>query len=239
MVEAPFLSIVISAYNEANRIGATLLGIYDYMASKNYEYEIILIDDGSTDMTCDVAGKSILAQNGHLRIICNEKNMGKGYSVTRGMKNSAGEYVLFTDADLSTPISEIEKLFKAIKNGCDIAIGSRAVKSSLVVVPQVWYRTMMGRIFNFLVRFLALKGIHDTQCGFKLFKGVFARELAGSMIIDGFCFGVEMLCLARNKGYRISEVGILLENFPERKVRIMNSSVQMFFNLLGLSKGHL
>lgn len=233
-----YLSIIIPAYNEEKRIGLTLSKICGFLKTKSYEYEVILVDDGSNDKTISEAKESELAKTNKLKIVRNGMNKGKGFSVKNGILNSAGEYMLFSDADLSTPIEEADKLFGYIKKGYDIVIGSRSIAGSDVKVHQPFYREKMGRIFNFLVNSLLMGGFNDTQCGFKLFKGSIAREIGRELTIDGFCFDVEMLYLAKKKGYRIAEIGVVWENSPQSKVRVINSSLAMFIDLLKIRRRH-
>ncbi len=233
-----YLSIIIPAYNEEKRIGPTLSKIYGFLKTKNYEYEVILVDDGSNDKTILGARDSELAKINKLKIVKNGMNKGKGFSVKNGILNSTGEYLLFSDADLSTPIEEADKLFNYIGKGYDIVIGSRSIAGSDVKVHQPFYREKMGRIFNFLVNSLLLSGFIDTQCGFKLFKGNVAREMGKELTINGFCFDVEMLYLAKRMGYKIAEVGIVWENSPQSKVRVFSSSLSMFIDLLKIKRRH-
>ena len=233
-----YLSIIIPAYNEEKRIGSTLSRIYGFLKTKSYEYEVILVDDGSNDKTILEAKDSELAKTNKLKIVKNVANKGKGFSVKNGVLNSTGEFVLFSDADLSTPIEEADKLFDHSGKGYDIVIGSRSIAGSDVKVHQPFYREKMGRIFNFLVNLLLMGGFNDTQCGFKLFKGDIARELGKDLTINGFCFDVEMLYLAKRKGYRIAEVGIAWENSPQSKVRVFSSSLAMFIDLLKIRRRH-
>ena len=232
------LSIIIPAYNEQDRLPLTLSKIHSYCNSQSYNYEVLVVDDGSTDNTIKVVTDNPLSKTGKLRILKNHHNRGKGHSVKRGIMASKGDYVLFSDADLSTPIGEVEKLFSALNENFDIAIGSRSIKGAQIKEHQPFYREYMGKFFNRLVCIFALKGIIDTQCGFKLFKGVPARDIAAQMRVDGFAFDVEMLYLARLRGLKIKEVPITWINSPQSKVRIIDSSLHMFLDLLKIKASH-
>lgn len=223
---------MIPAYNEEKRIGSTLHKLYQFLSSQKYDYEVIVVDDGSVDGTVSEADNSVLSRTGKLKVIKNEKNSGKGFSVRKGISNAAGDYILLTDADLSTPIEEMGKLFSFVKDGYDIAIGSRALKNSNIEVHQPWYREIMGKTFNFLVKSILMDQFNDTQCGFKLFKAQTAKDIASRMKIDGFSFDVEMLYLAANLGYKIKEVPVTWINSPKSKVNPLFDSTKMFFDLI-------
>lgn len=233
-----YLSVIIPAYNEENRIARTLSEIHNFLKTKNYSYEVIIVDDGSTDGTVLRAQESELFKDGNLCVIKNWINAGKGFSVKRGILASKGEYILFTDADLSTPIEEIDNIFYYVKNSYDIVIGSRSIQNSSVRVHQPWYRETMGKAFNFFIKSLLLKDFNDTQCGFKLFNGNAARKIAPLLKIDGFCFDVEMLYVAKIKGFKIKEAGVVWENSPQSKVKIIGSSLSMFLDLLKIRHYH-
>jgi dolichyl-phosphate beta-glucosyltransferase len=233
-----YLSVVIPAYNEEQRLKLSLDKIHAYLNSKAFQYEVIVVDDGSTDDTRQSALESSLCLAGKLKLLKNSQNKGKGCSVRRGILESKGDLVVFSDADLSTPIEELEKLSQHIDSGYDIAIGSRSIKGADVRVHQPIYRELMGRFFNLIVQATALKGIIDTQCGFKLFKGNIAKEIAGQMLIDGFSFDVEMLYIARQKGYTIKEVPVVWINSPASRVDPFKDSLQMFKDVVSIKKIH-
>jgi dolichyl-phosphate beta-glucosyltransferase len=208
-VSVPSLTVVIPAYNEQSRLPATLAKIAPYLRSVHPDHEILVVDDGSTDGTADTARAAGLAS---LSVIGYAPNRGKGYAVRRGMLSARGERRLMTDADLSTPIEDLEHLATALDAGADVAIGSRAVETSNVEVRQPWYREGMGRLFNVFVRLLVLPGLRDTQCGFKLFTARAAERAFAHARLDGFSFDVETLYLARRRGLRIAEVGVTWRN---------------------------
>jgi len=233
-----YISVVIPAYNEENRISKTLYGIHDYLKTKDYDYEVIVVDDGSLDGTVLKAQESSLFKAGKLKIIKNGVNAGKGRAVKNGILNSSGELVLFSDADLSTPIREVDKFIEYINSGSDMVIGSRSVLNSSVIVHQPWYRELMGKTFNLFVKLFVMWGFNDTQCGFKLFRGDLAREIARHMRIDGFAFDVEMLYIAKAKKYNVKECGVTWENSPESKVKLFHGPVSMFFDLFKIKIIH-
>jgi dolichyl-phosphate beta-glucosyltransferase len=232
-----FLSVVVPAYNEEARLGATLKCVREYLESRPYASEIIVVDDGSTDRTSAVAAEALGGRTGD-RILRRADNRGKGASVKEGVLAAAGELILFTDADLSTPIDEIEKLLPEIEKGADIVIGSRAMDGSDIQVRQNRFREWMGKTFNVFVRTCAVDGIRDTQCGFKLFKRKAARAVFPELGTCGFCFDVEALFLGRRMGLQIAQVPVIWRNSPRSKVRIVRSSARMIWDLLGIRRRH-
>jgi dolichyl-phosphate beta-glucosyltransferase len=225
-------SIIVAAYNEEKRIIPSLFAIRDYCVAENMDYEIIVVDDGSTDKTRGGSTEKI-PEIPHLRVIGYDTNMGKGYALRTGVLASKGDMVLLTDADLSTPIEELSKLSHLVhNNACDIAIGSRALALSQIRKKQPWWRQGMGKLFNKIVKILVIDDFDDTQCGFKLFRGEIARSLFKEARVNRFAYDVEILALAKRNGYRIREVPIIWMNSLQSKVNPIKDSVQMFFDLL-------
>ena len=214
--QVPALSVVIPAYNEETRLGPTLEQIVRYCERDQPSYEIVVVDDGSADATVEVA-RSITAPTGTIRVIELGVNRGKGAAVRAGMLAAAGGQILFSDADLATPIEELPKLQAKLAEGYDVAIGSRAVKGADIRVRQHPIRELAGRTFNVLVRVLVMGGIKDTQCGFKLFTHAAATYLFTKAEMDGFVFDVEVLYLAKNK-YRVAEVPVVWHHVEESRV---------------------
>jgi dolichyl-phosphate beta-glucosyltransferase len=229
------ISIVIPAYNEEKRIEKTLKKIYEYFKEKGVEFEIIIVDDGSKDKTVEIVERFSLDKK-EIRILKHEKNMGKGAAVKTGILNAKGELILFTDADLSTPIEEFEKLKNEIEGGYDIAIGSRALKDSKIIIPQPFYRRIIGRIFPLLVRLIVIKDFKDTQCGFKLFKNEAAKKIFSRLKINGFAFDVEVLARGKKEGFKIAEIGVVWYNSPESKVSVLKAPIKMFLELNKIKK---
>ena len=193
------------------------------------DFEIIVVDDGSADDTA-ARVSSIAASEPRLRLLVNEANRGKGFAVRRGILESRGDLVLFSDADLSTPIEEYENLAGYL-DGYDLVVASRSLPDSDVAVRQPAYREMMGKTFNVLVQALVVRGIIDTQCGFKLMKADAARAVAGLMRIDRFSFDVEMILAAKRLGYRYVDVPVRWINSPGSRVHPLRDSVNMMLDL--------
>jgi len=236
-IESIFLSVVIPAYNEEERIGRTLQNIRQYLARQDYASEVIVVDDGSRDQTADKAAEALRAmKNGFL--ISRRLNVGKGYSVKEGILRSRGDLVLFSDADLSTPIEELENFLPWMRAGYDVVIGSRGLPESDIQVRQNYVRELMGKTFNRFVRLFLMTGIPDTQCGFKLFGGAVAREIFRRARTAGFSFDVEVLYLCLRSGYRIKQVPVCWRNSPPSRVRILKSSVQMLWELIKIRLAH-
>ncbi len=225
------LSVVVPAYNEEGRLGKTLPHLWNGLKRRFASFEIIVVNDGSRDSTVSVVTR-FAETHPEVRLISYDDNRGKGYAVRTGMLASRGRHVLFSDADLSTPLRELGKLLKKMAEGYDLAIGSRARRESRIIEYQPAYRVLMGKTFNKVVRLLAVRGISDTQCGFKCFTRRAAHEIFADARIEGFSFDVEALYIAGFKGFRIAEVGVLWRNDPQSKVHPVKHSLQMFRDLL-------
>jgi glycosyltransferase involved in cell wall biosynthesis len=198
--------------------------------AKPYAVELIVVDDGSTDDTV----ATVLEFPG-IRLVRNDRNHGKGYTVRHGVQEATGEFVLFTDADLSTPIEEADKLLSALEDhGADAAIGSRALERELIGVHQPWLREMGGRFFNLLVRISTGLNLHDTQCGFKLFKRSSTLRAFEEMRIEGFGFDPELLFLIERAGGRVVEVPVRWNDNPATKVRFLRDSAEMVVDLIAI-----
>ena len=218
------LSVVVPAYNEEGRLEPGLRRAVEYLRGRGRPFELLVIDDGSRDGTSAVA--AAFAAEG-VRVIRHERNRGKGAAVRTGVVASRGARVLISDADFSTPIEEVEKLEPRLGDGTPLVIGSRGMDSSQVRQHQPFYREMMGRIFNLIIRLIGVRGIRDTQCGFKLAAGDVGRSLFSALAIDGFAWDVEMIWLARRRGYGIAEVGVVWINSPDSRVDPIRSSLSM------------
>ncbi len=228
------LSVVIPAYNEETRIQRTLERTVEYLDTSPWKpYEILVVSDGSTDQTESIV-KAFAQTHPQVKLLAYQPNRGKGYAVRYGILRAQGEWVLFSDADLATPIEELEKLAPYLEGGYAVAIGSRPLRDSQLVVRQPFYREMAGRAFNKVVQLLAVRGIHDTQCGFKLFTRESAQAIFSLCRLDGFSFDFEALYYARRLGYSIAEVPIRWMHQEGSKVRMLRDGLRMLRDLVWL-----
>lgn len=221
-------SIIIPAYNEAVRIPPYLRSITSYMQDRGQSYEVLVVDDGSTDATASVV--EILASSvPEIHLLRAPLRRGKGAAVRRGMRAAVGQLQLFTDADGATPIQELARLEQAVANGADVAIGSRALAAQLpgYAVQTRWYRTVLSTLFKSVVRQSRLRGITDTQCGFKLFRQPIAADLFEVSLIDGYGFDLELLYVAQQRGYRIAEIPVNWSHQPNSKFRFFRDTFAM------------
>jgi len=226
---SPELTIIIPAYNEEARLPATLERISAYIAKSRRETEVLVVDDGSSDATAAVAERW-REKIPLLKVISNGVNRGKGFSVRHGMQEASGRLVLFTDADLSAPIKEADKLLVALESN-DVAIGSRAMDRSLISVHQSRFREFAGIIFNTVVRIILRLPFVDTQCGFKAFRREPCRILFEQQRIERFGFDPELLYLARHHGLRAVEIPVRWAHSPATKVSMLRDSLQMFLDV--------
>jgi dolichyl-phosphate beta-glucosyltransferase len=229
----PEISIVIPAYNEGVRLPQTLVSVYQFLLNTYSDFEVIVVNDGSTDDTVDVV-EDFARHHDSVRLISYSQNQGKGFAVRAGMLAAHGDYVLMNDADGSSPIGEVVRLQDALQRGADIAIGSRNKPDADKKVETLAYRKYLGNIFNLIVQTMLLRGINDTQCGFKLFKRSVAQNIFEVAQLNGFAFDVEILYIARIMGYKIEELAINWTNVPGSKVNLILDSAKMFVEILGI-----
>jgi dolichyl-phosphate beta-glucosyltransferase len=236
---SPELSIIIPAFNEEALIVSTLDSLKTYLSARSEEYEIIVVDDGSQDKTalCVQDWKKI---NGvDLNLLINEQNMGKGFSIQRGVMESRGSYIIFIDADLPYELDAIDDFLNALRNGYNLAIGSRVLPGSQVRgVPIVRY--VSGQIFSWMVQAVLFSGLPDTQCGFKSFRSIAAKEIFRRLTIDGFGFDVEMLFVARKLKLMVQPVPVrMIDHRHRSRVRLVMDSFKMFANLFTVRWNYL
>lgn len=227
----PELSILIPAYNEESLIASTLAGLKAYLSTRPEDYEIIVMDDGSQDNTATCVQDWQKNNAVDLQLLINERNMGKGFSVRRGVMESRGRFIIFIDADLPYELNAIEDFLQALRNGYDLAIGSRVLPGSQVKgVPILRY--VSGQIFSWMVQVVLFQGLPDTQCGFKSFRSEAAKEIFRRLTIGGFGFDVEMLFVARKLKLAIQPVPVhMIEHRHRSRVRLIIDSFKMFANL--------
>ncbi len=224
-------SIVIPAYDEGARIGASIQSVLSYVAQQGWDAEVIVVNDGSRDKTVDIV-REYLATTPALRLLENPGNRGKGYSVRNGMLHARGEILLFSDADLSSPIEEAAKLFTAIAEGADIAIGSRWLQSDLQTQRQPLYRQLFGRIFNLMLRLTLGLKFKDTQCGFKAFKRAAAQAIFPLQQVERWGFDPELLYLANKFGFRVAEVPVAWAHREGTRINPLRDGMRMFGEML-------
>jgi dolichyl-phosphate beta-glucosyltransferase len=229
----PKLAVVVPAYNESGRIGPTLERLNEYLSAQPYTWTVVVVNDGSKDDTAKIVLDFAKSHQG-FQLLDSQPNHGKGFVVRKGMTEVDAEWLLFSDADLAAPIEEVEKLWAAVEKGPPIAIGSRPLRESRLEVRQPWYREAAGRAFNLAVQLFAVRGIKDTQCGFKLFRKDVARDVFSRCKLDGFGFDFESLMIARDLGYDIAEVPIRWAHQEGSKVNMLRDGARMLTELVKL-----
>lgn len=230
-LSGPYLSVIIPAYNEARRLVSSLERVVTYLDSQPFSSEVLVVDDGSSDETALVA-RNYAGRHATVRILRYATNRGKGYAVRVGMMEANGHLLLLCDADLSTPIEEVEKLAAFLEEGYDVVIGSRALPESELRIHQPWLRERLGRTFNLVVRLLGVRGFADTQCGFKLFTRRAARDVFPRLRTNRWAFDVEALLVALKMNYRIQEVPVVWVNAPGTKVNVLRDAARTGWDLL-------
>jgi glycosyltransferase involved in cell wall biosynthesis len=224
-------SIVIPAYNERTRIAKSLDRIMGYIADHNWDAEVIVVDDGSNDGTADIV-RDYASRCAGLRLLLNPGNRGKGYSVRNGMLHAQGEILLFSDADLSSPIEESSRLFSAIAGGADVAIGSRWMQAELQTEKQPLYRQLFGRVFNLALRIVLGLQFKDTQCGFKAFTRPAAQALFPLQTIERWGFDPELIYLAQKFGFRVEEVPVAWAHREGTRINPVRDGIRMVGEML-------
>jgi dolichyl-phosphate beta-glucosyltransferase len=228
------LSVIIPAYNEEPRIGPSLERVVTYLGSSRWTSEVLVVVDGSRDRTAEVVRG--VATDVPIRVLDSGVNHGKGSCVRRGMLEALGDLRVFSDADLSTPIEEVERLAATVAAGYDVAIGSRHLPGSRIEIRQPWWRQAMGRAFNACTRRLVMTGIRDTQCGFKLFSADAARRIFPRQRIEHFGFDVELLWIARRLGLRVAEIPVTWIDDPRSTVRPISDAARMLVDLVRIRR---
>ena len=224
------LSLIIPAYNEEVRIGDTLAAVFEYLSKQEYTWEVIVVDDGSQDGTAEIAKQA----KADIQVIAYQPNRGKGFAVKTGMQAAKGEIRVFFDADASTPIEEIEKLWPQFDDGADVVIGSRVLPDSDVEVHQAKCRELMGKTYNLMLRCMALTSFRDTQCGFKAFTAESSNIIFPKQTIDRFGFDCELLHIAKIHALRIEQVPVRWINSPASRLHPIVDSIKMFQDLVSV-----
>lgn len=240
--EQPRLTLIIPVFNEQNRIAESLYAIKDYLDKQDYTSEIMIMDDGSSDLTTEIVRvidfycEDFKSQSS-CHILENVKNVGKGYTIAKGLLTATGEIIVFTDADSSTPISELSKLLEKFDEGFDVVVGSRNMSES-VVVARKRHRKFLSLAFHALTRISNLSPVRDTQCGFKAYRREVAREVADRQKTYGFCFDLEHLHIAKKLGYKICEVPVFWRDSDGSTLSLIRDSIAMFLDLFRISWAH-
>ncbi|MBL8087337.1 MAG: glycosyltransferase family 2 protein [Chthonomonas sp.] len=229
----PSLAVIVPAYNESVRLPKTLARLHEYLSDQTYPWSVVVISDGSTDDTPRIVNDFGI-KHPQFTLIDSQPNRGKGFVIRRAMLEVDADLLLFSDADLAAPIEEIEKLLPKIREGYEIAIGSRPLRESRLEIRQPKYREYAGRAFNQVVQMLAIRGIQDTQCGFKVFTKPVARDVFARCTLDGFSYDFEALMIARDLGYKIAEVPIRWAHQEGSKVRFLRDGSRMLLDLVRL-----
>jgi dolichyl-phosphate beta-glucosyltransferase len=232
-----YLSLVIPAYNEENRIGGSLKRILQFLKTQPYTFEVVIVDDGSQDRTIDVVHKYRNSDSA-IRIERQPSNLGKGEAIKRGMLLGSGRYLFFSDADLSVPIETLPSLLSSLENGCDMAVGSRRRAGAVIEIHQPLYRELMGTAFTRLSNRILSLQVSDFTCGFKGFRREAAREIFSRQRLRDWSFDSEILYLAKLRRYRVGEIPVVWRDDRATKVRLWRDVVTSFLGLLKIRLNH-
>ncbi|MFH1996753.1 MAG: dolichyl-phosphate beta-glucosyltransferase [Candidatus Omnitrophota bacterium] len=224
------LSVVIPVYNEAKKVGKTVARLDRFFSKKTYPLEYVFVEDGSSDDTLNVL-RGLKEGRDNFVLLTNKKNMGKGYSIRRGMLASTGARILFMDADMSTPLRVFQE-FEKYLDGYDIVMGSRWIRESNIRIPQPWFRRAAGKVFYMIIRAFFLKGITDTNCGFKCYQKAVARDIFSKQLLKGWGFDVELLFIAQKRGYHIREVPVIWAHGRDSRVDLIKVPFLTLLELL-------
>jgi dolichyl-phosphate beta-glucosyltransferase len=235
-MKRPALSIVIPAFNEAIRLPMTLAKLGAFVAGRPEVIEIIVVADGSTDDTVRIAETAAKESSTPILVRANSANHGKGYCVAQGVQMANGSRLLMTDADLSTPLTEVDRLAPSLNRGYAVAVGSRILRGKGILVERSSRRAVVGKLFALLTSRLVATGIHDTQCGFKLFETESARNIFARLTVNRFAFDVEVLVIAAAQGYRVAEIPVSWREDPRSNVHLLRDSCDMFQDLLRIRR---
>jgi len=235
MKENITLSLIIPAYNEEKIIRNTLQKVTSYLKDKKHSWEVIVVDDGSKDKTSKIVSS---VKNKSIRLVRLPKNKGKGAALKAGVNAAKGEFIIYSDADLSVPITNIEKFLNLLKKENDVVIGSRRIKDAEIAVHQPWVRETMGRVFTLLTKLVLLMDISDFTCGFKGFKKIAAKEIFSKSEIDRWAYDSEILFLAKIKGYKIEQAPIVWENREDTRVVLKNVVFETLKDLFKIRVNH-
>ncbi len=225
------IAVIIPAYNEELRLLPTLIDVHAFLTKTVSSFEIIVVNDGSSDNTANLV-KEFVQTHINVSLIDNQKNSGKGFAIRQGVLKAESDLILIDDADGSSPITELPKLLASLKKGNDIAIGSRAKPDTSRYVEALTYRKVIGRIYSLIINSLLLPGFYDTQCGFKLYKQEVAKQIFSFSTINGYSFDIETLFLAKQLKYQIDEIAINWHNVEGSKVNIITDSLKMLFETI-------
>jgi dolichyl-phosphate beta-glucosyltransferase len=235
--QEPVISVVVPAYNEENRMSSVLEENLKFLRSRGEAFEIIVVNDGSVDGTAKLV-ESLLPDNPELKLINHDGNQGKGIAVRTGMREAKGQYRLFADADGSTSIQEMDRLLKELKEGAQVAIGSRALASTETSISTKWYRKLPGRMFAFCVNRFLIKGIKDTQCGFKMFTAEAADFIFKHQEQPGWSVDLELLHLANKAGMSVKEVPVNWKHMPGSKINVIRDGLKMVADIFAIRWRH-